>query len=599
MKIKTKFIIFSTIYSILILLILITIFGVISFQARRKEVFNTTEVNLEMLSEMIEHELHHYVTIVESISSSRTIEEAIRESNTEYDLIDSTTRNNLLTSLNQTWIDSDNDDIFITDILENDLSSLLKDILESEVDYYGEIFITNKYGLMIGSSGRLSTLTHGTKYWFEGAYNNNDPRVYFDDRGYDNSVESVVMGVVLPLYYDGEFAGIIKTNIIVTEMLDNHISLLNNLSSDGEYIITRDNGLILSKEDTEPLSEYIESDIIQYFDESGFMDIVPINDSKYYLGISEVDLDDFDEEFFFGGSEVTSEDHSSGSIGGFWNVIFIQTESSLNQTSIKTILITSLIGASFIVILVPISILMGNNIISRIQLVRNHTFKLAKGDYGNQIDVKSKDEISELTKDFNALSLTLKSTTTSIEDYQTALEKSVELEKQLLKTSRIDELTKIYNRRGFNEYFNKYFENSIRNGTQIGFIIFDIDDFKNVNDTCGHTKGDEVLQSISKTIKDSLRKGDIFCRWGGEEFVVLTPKSTKDEVWLLSEKIRKLCSEISIINIPKITISLGSTVSEKNDTTDAIITRADSALYDAKQNGKNRTELRLVKNEQE
>lgn len=591
MKIKHKLIAFSTIYSLVILMCLLITFALLSMNTRRDEVYNNTEVNLKLLSDMVEHELHHYVTLVESIAANGHIEESLNTSNDEFDLLSSVDRENTINTLNQTWVDTvSDDDPFITDILENELSTILTDIVESEVDYYGEIFITNKYGLMIGSSGRLSTLSHAHKYWWQGAYNDNEPQVYFDDRGYDESVGEIVLGVVLPIYYDGELGGMIKVNVIITEMIDEHIENLNNLSNYGEYIITRQDGLIVGRDGVVPLSETVEESVLNYYSDEDYLGVITYNDDKHYLGIRNMTFDHFDEDVFFGGKEVSSTDHMLGSTGGVWKIVFLSQESELNRSSVDTIHITILIGSIIILVGIPVSIYIGNTQLRKIYLLQKNTKKMTEGIFGQEITIQGKDELSQLTNDFNTLSKTLKSNTTSISNYEIEIKKSQALEKKLLEVIQIDELTKLYNRYGFNEFLNKYFYNANRDNTNIGFIIFDIDDFKDVNDTYGHTKGDQVLQAIAENVTKVLRKGDVFCRWGGEEFVVLTPNTNKDEIYIVAEKIRTTVMNIKLDLVPKITVSVGVTISNKSDTSDSIITRADKALYVAKTTGKNKTE---------
>ncbi len=593
MKIRSKLILFTSFYSVSILVLLLITFSFFSIRTRENEVINMTESNLEILSDMLEHELHHYVSIVETIASNKGIEDSLEVSNIEYDLLDESTRNNQIDSLNQTWINSADEDPFISDILSNDLSILLKDIVESEVGYYGEIFVTNKYGLMIGSSGRLTTMYHGEKYWWTGAYNDDNPQIYFDDRGYDTSVGSVVLGVVMPIYYDGEFNGIIKVNIIITEMINEHLINLNSLTEDGEYFVTRQNGLIVSGENIEPLSQNIDDDIIDYFSNGDFIDVVEVNNSDHYLGIKDLNFDNFDEEIFFGGNQISSSDHSLGSEVGVWKVIFVSNATALNQSSISTIYLTVLVGLIIIVVMVPVFIISGNGLMNRIKLLILSTEELTKGNYGGNVKAMSNDEITELTVDLNKLSQTLKDNTTSIEKYKLALQKSEELEMKLLETSRMDELTQIHNRRGFNDFFAKYNANANREGTCIGFILFDIDDFKLVNDTYGHDKGDLVLKTLAEGVKEVLREGDILCRWGGEEFVVLIPSSNEKDIEVISEKVRLTCQNIDLELQSNITVSVGATISCKLDSLDTIIKRADNGLYTSKKTGKNKVTVVL------
>ena len=124
----------------------------------------------------------------------------------------------------------------------------------------------------------------------------------------------------------------------------------------------------------------------------------------------------------------------------------------------------------------------------------------------------------------------------------------------------------------------------------ISIIFFDIDHFKNINDTYGHDIGDAVLRKVAETIQADLRTGDTISRWGGEEIVAsLVGANEKDAVGK-AEKIRQ---ELESMSFPeakdlKLTISAGVAASEKGMTLSELVKRADKALYDAKENGRNK-----------
>ncbi len=121
-------------------------------------------------------------------------------------------------------------------------------------------------------------------------------------------------------------------------------------------------------------------------------------------------------------------------------------------------------------------------------------------------------------------------------------------------------------------------------------IMIDIDNFKSVNDTYGHDYGDIVLKEVAKTVKNDIRKTDTFARWGGEEFVILSPMNSLENSNLLANKIRKKISEIHFDKLECVTCSFGLTQFKQGDTIQSIMKRSDDLLYKAKQNGKNRVE---------
>lgn len=153
-----------------------------------------------------------------------------------------------------------------------------------------------------------------------------------------------------------------------------------------------------------------------------------------------------------------------------------------------------------------------------------------------------------------------------------------------------DNLTKLYNRQKFNEELEKEILRENRYQHRLTIIMFDIDDFKVVNDTYGHDVGDVVLVKISQVVKQSVRSTDIVARWGGEEFMVLLPETTIEEAKTIAEHVRKNVAEVSFEEFQSnVTISLG--ISEyivKKDTKESMLKNVDLALYEAKKTGKNK-----------
>ncbi len=154
--------------------------------------------------------------------------------------------------------------------------------------------------------------------------------------------------------------------------------------------------------------------------------------------------------------------------------------------------------------------------------------------------------------------------------------------KFLEKLANTDHLTQIYNRQMFDKLYLKELENLKRYGDTLSLIMIDIDRFKKVNDTYGHNVGDNVLISLTKLISKNLRTNDIFARWGGEEFIILLPRTDKATAIAKGEKLRKLIENYKEDGLPKITASFGVTEILNSDKEQCTFIRADKALYKAK-----------------
>lgn len=165
---------------------------------------------------------------------------------------------------------------------------------------------------------------------------------------------------------------------------------------------------------------------------------------------------------------------------------------------------------------------------------------------------------------------------------------------ELLHLSQNDELTKISNRRNFDEMMDTYYEQSRQDETPLSILFIDVDFFKKYNDFYGHQKGDDVISSIAKSIKNAIRHMDFVARYGGEEFVVLLPETDAHGAYAVASNIYRAIERLEIPHemsevSPFVTISLGITVfkGEVNLSKIELLGIADQALYRAKQLGRN------------
>jgi len=245
----------------------------------------------------------------------------------------------------------------------------------------------------------------------------------------------------------------------------------------------------------------------------------------------------------------------------------------------------------------PLSNYFNGDIIGVVQLIN-------KKDTNNQnIAFSNKDkETISLVSHLIALSIsTVEETDKEIQKLNDSVDEKVAIKTQNMKRineqlknqAYTDPLTGLYNRRQFNEISEKIMTLNIDRRSQGSLIILDIDNFKNVNDTYGHTVGDKVLINLSNILKKILRNDDVCVRYGGEEFVLVLPFTDKNNAIFLADKIRMRIEEAKVkfdanesLNY---TISLGVTsILPTDKDIDEVLHRADTALYKAKEEGKNK-----------
>ncbi|MBN2547000.1 MAG: GGDEF domain-containing protein [Spirochaetes bacterium] len=154
-----------------------------------------------------------------------------------------------------------------------------------------------------------------------------------------------------------------------------------------------------------------------------------------------------------------------------------------------------------------------------------------------------------------------------------------------------DSVTGIGNRKYAEIVLANHYNSAASSEASLGLLFIDIDNFKSINDTYGHDVGDKILAMVSSTIKGILRNFDTVARWGGEEFIVIIPDTSKDILVTVSERIRLFVEKSWLTENNKkisVTISVGATLFNKRDTMKELVNRADELMYKSKKNGKNK-----------
>ncbi len=167
-----------------------------------------------------------------------------------------------------------------------------------------------------------------------------------------------------------------------------------------------------------------------------------------------------------------------------------------------------------------------------------------------------------------------------------------QLEEELKQLSVTDSLTRIFNRTKFDQSLKEEIKRCKRYDTGLSLIMFDIDHFKNFNDTYGHDVGDKILVGLVNLVKKCIRETDIFSRWGGEEFMLLLPHTSLENAAKLAERIRIKIAEHTFETVGTITCSFGVSEFTKEENEETFVKRVDNALYESKRSGRNRVTLK-------
>jgi diguanylate cyclase (GGDEF)-like protein len=213
-------------------------------------------------------------------------------------------------------------------------------------------------------------------------------------------------------------------------------------------------------------------------------------------------------------------------------------------------------------------------------------------DFSPSLPSGGRDEIGSLSKAFGAMAGEIAGFTGSLEGK--IRERTAQLEEKIREVELLsvtDPLTGISNRRKMDQALPMEIERARRSGDPLSVIMFDIDRFKSVNDRFGHEVGDEVLKSVSARAASLMRYTDEFCRWGGEEFLILLPDTDAQGAGVLAEKIRRSVESTKHPFGEPVTVSLGVTVFRPDDDAESLVRRADDCMYRAKGTGRNKVVL--------
>lgn len=182
-----------------------------------------------------------------------------------------------------------------------------------------------------------------------------------------------------------------------------------------------------------------------------------------------------------------------------------------------------------------------------------------------------------------------------LEEIRTLRKKCADLTERL----RTDELTGLFNFRHFQEVLPQEMERTMRTGAPTALAVLDIDHFKKINDTWGHENGNRVLVQLSHLMEAAIRKIDIACRFGGEEFVLILPNTSIGQATIVAERLRSMI-ENTPVDVPqgviRYTASIGVDIYTRDDTItmEQFMERADTLLYEAKGSGRNKLVAREI-----
>ncbi|HLS22648.1 MAG TPA: diguanylate cyclase [Pseudogracilibacillus sp.] len=432
----------------------------------------------------------------------------------------------------------------------------LDEWFEANSGHFNSLFITDETGsieLVSPARGTLNDeviLKQGVKLESETIQKALRKReTFISEPDYSLSGEFITL-ITAPIFDNetGKFKGIVGGTIHLES--DNVLKCIlgNHQYEDQSYVFVVDsNGKLIYHPEEERLGEDVtDNEVVQKVlaKQNGSQKVINSRNKEFFASYAYLKVAD-------------------------WGIV-VQTPTEIIQQPLKNLFwrIATLTVPFLIVIL-----LISSFIVSRITKPLNRLAAFTERSL----------EGAEAASDFKELKIN-----TFVYEVRQLYKQVVKHVSMLSKEVAIDGLTKIFNRRKFNLIIERLFEKE----TQFSLILLDIDFFKKVNDTYGHIVGDEVLYYLAQTMERVVGKEHLCFRYGGEEFAVILKQTSEEEAYEIAERLRKIVAKTKSPTGEPINISLGVTERKKTDkTVQQVIEKADIALYESKQTGRNKTTL--------
>lgn len=370
--------------------------------------------------------------VAETIATAPVLTEALIRSNSEFAELGGSDRQKQIDDLNARWLAAESiEDPIVQGALYNPIGEYLRRQQKAFPGEYGEIFVTNRYGALVASTGKLTTFAHAHKYWWQASYQEGKGATFFDDRGYDTSVEGYVLGVVVPVRQNAEIIGILKCNLNVTDALSAVLMSLAHHEEAEIHRLVRSGGLIVFEEGKEPLSASVPSLLVEEMKkgESGSLIAQHARGAELF-GYAPVEIAQGSDRYSFGGSPK-SIDHVGGNVGEGWYVVSSMPLEQIVKAARRSTRTVVLIGLTFSLAMALGSALVGKNLARPVMTLAEHSRRIGQGDLDAKVDIASKDEFGVLAKAFNTMVQDLRQTMISRDHLAEEVEQRKEAERAL------------------------------------------------------------------------------------------------------------------------------------------------------------------------
>ncbi len=381
----------------------------------KEEIKNIQNLSQEVAMHVNSH-LEEKASIAITLSSTPLIKNALLTSNHKFSSLLDKERKQAIDFSNQRWMKTtDSNTPFILEHTTNPVAEHLKYQQKLLPGEYGEIFLTNRYGVMIATTGKLTTLAHANKYWWMTAYNDGRGKIFLDDRGFDTSVGGYVLGIVIPIKDNGEIIGILKCNVNIEGKLNDIVKEFDQRNY-GNLKMVRSGGLVIAELGITPLSTQIDKSLVESLRQkiSGATAISSNSEDKL-VAFSPVPITLGSEQYGFGGSK-DSIDHIKGNEGEGWHVvIFLDTKDAL-ESNHQTTQVIVVFGILLTILISVIALFLSRWATKPIVELATTAQSFGEGCLDTRTGIVSNDEIGLLAKSLNKMANNIQETITLRDD---------------------------------------------------------------------------------------------------------------------------------------------------------------------------------------
>ncbi|MCK5687486.1 HAMP domain-containing protein [bacterium] len=418
MKIQYKAFLLISLFGIIIISILSWGYNVYNAKIILNKEFKNIKNIAEEISLHMQSILIGKTVISKTLSSAPVIKDFLLKSNVKFGAFSPEKQKQEIERLNRKWIETEDiNDPFIKSYMTNSVSEFLKSQQTIVPDEYGEIFLTNKYGVMISTTGKLTTLAHSHKYWWQAGYHNGKGRIFLDDRGYDTSVQGYVIGVVIPIKYENEIIGILKSNVNIMGPLTHAIQEFSQRSH-GIVEIVRTSGLVVAGNNVKPLTKKLSNFIVNKLKLKKLgTAMINVQNKNLLVAYDPLKVTLGSDSIGFGGSKE-SIDHIKGNKGDAWHIVITLDEKKAFEIVRETGSLLILFGVIVTFFAACIAFLLAKLLAKPLVELAITAKSIGEGNLDTQAMVKSKDEIGSLAKTINEMANNLKITMASRDEVE-------------------------------------------------------------------------------------------------------------------------------------------------------------------------------------